>query len=129
MYCNCMNSRCNNCKSFVTSNAITISGESLVVNIPTNNYPNNAEICLVLTQALPAGSDSLPVLIQIGEGGPTYPLRTMAGHNVYADQLTTRRIYNLRVAADSGTFVYNGRCSLPCSSAVVPGSLPVAAAE
>lgn len=122
----CNNCRCNNCKSFITTNAVTISGDNLVLNIPNNNYPNNVELCMVITQNIPAGSDSLPVLIQIGEGGPTYPFRTPSGHDIYADQLTTRRVYQMRVAADSGTFVYNGRYCLPVSAAIIPGSLPVA---
>ena len=127
MACNCVTNKCNRCRNFVTTGAVTISGTTLVLQIPSNNYLNNQEVCICVAQPIPAGTtSSLNVVIQIGTDTTNlYPLRTKCGHNIYADQIKTRTLYCTRVATDSTTFVYNGRCPLPCTSAIMTGSLPV----
>lgn len=127
MACNCVTNKCNSCRNFVTTGAVTISGTTLVLQIPSNNYLNNQEVCICVAQPIPAGTtSSLNVVIQIGTDTTNlYPLRTKCGHNIYADQIKTRTLYCTRVATDSTTFVYNGRCPLPCTSAIMTGSLPV----
>lgn len=126
MACNCVNSRCNRCRNFVATTAVTVSGTNLVLQIPSNNYSNDSEVCICVAQPLPTGvTPKLTVVVQIGTAATLYSLRTKCGHNVYGDQIRTRTLYCTRVAADSATFVFNGRCALPCTDAVIPGSLPI----
>lgn len=126
MSCNCVTSGCNRCSNFITTTSVTVSGTNLVLQIPSNNYSNDGEVCICVAQALPSGvSSSLSVVVQIGTATTLYPLRTKCGHNVYGDQIRTRTLYCTRVAADTATFVFNGRCRLPCTTAVIPGSLPI----
>lgn len=125
MACNFVTSKCNTCKNFVLSTAVTLSGTNLVVTIPQNNYANNCEVCIAIAQPIPTGASATnPVVIQIGTATTQYPLITRCGHDVYADQVCTRKIYCTRVATDTATFVYNGRCNLPCTSHIFPAALP-----
>lgn len=129
MACNFVNSNCNRCKNFVISTAVTLSGTNLVVTIPQNNYANDGEVCIAIAQPIPTGvSATNPVVIQIGTSSTQYPLITKCGHDVYADQVCTRKIYCTRVAADNGFFVYNGRCNLPCTDHIFPAALPTTTA-
>ena len=126
MACSCISSRCNSCKHFVTSTAVALTGGNLVITIPQNNYVNNSEVCICVAQNIPAGvTGETPVVIQIGTGATLFPLVTKCGHNVYGDQIRSRRIYCTRVATDTSRFVYNGRCNLPCTSHIFPAALPL----
>lgn len=125
MACNCINSNCNKCNHFVATLSTSISGGNLVLQIPANNYINNTEVCIAIAQAIPDGTTAaMPVVVQIGTDGTLYPLRTKCGHNIYADQVRSRRIYCTRVATDTASFIYNGRCNLPCTANIMPGSIP-----
>ena len=128
MSCNYISSRCNRCRNFVTSSAVALTDGNLVITIPQNNYINNSEVCICIAQNIPAGvTGETPVVIQIGTDATLYSLVTRCGHNVYGDQVRSRRIYCTRVATDTARFVYNGRCNLPCTNHVFPAALPIAA--
>lgn len=128
MACNFISSKCNTCKRFVLSTAVTLSGTNLVITIPQNNYANNSEVCIAIAQPIPVGASAAnPVVIQIGAGKEQYPLITKCGHDVYADQVCTRKIYCTRVATDNSQFVYNGYAGLPCTSHIFPAALPLVA--
>lgn len=125
MACNFVTSKCNTCKNFVLSTEVALSGTNLVVTIPQNSYANDSEVCIAIAQPIPTGvSAANPVVIQIGTATTQYPLINRCGHDVYADQVCTRKIYCTRVAADNGFFVYNGRCNLPCTDHIFPAALP-----
>lgn len=125
MPCNFISNKCNSCRNFVLSTSVALSGSNLVITIPQNNYANNCGVCIAVAQTIPAGvTAETPVVIQIGTSDTLYPLRTKCGHNVYADQICTRKIYCTRVATDTASFIYNGHCSLPCTNHVFPAALP-----
>lgn len=129
MACNCISNRCNRCRNFVVSSGLSLSDGLLVVTIPQNTYANNSEVCICITQSLPSGVTSdTPVAIQIGSSATLYSLTTKCGHNVYGDQIKSRRIYCTRVATDTQRFIYNGRYSLPCTNHVFPIALPITTA-
>lgn len=125
MGCIGINSNCNKCNNFVATTAVTVSGTNLVLTIPSNNYRNDSNVCICVAQALPSGvTSALTVVVQIGTNQTLYPLRTACGHNVYGDQIFSRRMYCTKVATDSGTFVIRNSKCLPCTSAIMLGSLP-----
>lgn len=128
MACNNCGRGCNSCRNFVTTLTVASDGTNLVLQIPSNNYINNTEVCICISSNITSLTTPLPVKIQIGTATDLYDLVTRNGHNVYSDQLQRRRIYCTRVATDTLSFVYNGRCSLPCTSYIMPGSLPIAQA-
>lgn len=129
MACNCISNRCNSCKNFVNSTAVTLSGTNLIITIPQNNYANNSEVCICVSQSIPAGvTGETQVVIQIGTATTNYPLVTKCGHNVYGDQITSRTLYCTRVATDTASFVYNGYKCLPCTAHIFPAALPVSTA-
>lgn len=129
MACNCISNRCNSCKNFVNSTAVTLSGTNLVIAIPQNNYINNSEVCICISQNIPSGvTGETQVVIQIGaDTATTYPLRTKCGHNIYGDQIKSRTLYCTRVATDTASFIYNGYKCLHCTAHIFPAALPVAA--
>lgn len=128
MACNNCGHGCSNCRHFVTSVSVVDNTAQLVIQIPSNNYLNNSEVCIAIAQNIPGTSQVRPVKIQIGTATDLYDLIDRDGHYVYSDQLRKRTIYCTRVATDSLIFIYNGRCCLPCTSFIMPGSLPVAQA-
>lgn len=126
MACNTITCNCNTCSKFVATTAVTLTGGNLVLQIPSNNYVNNGEVCICVAQSIPAGvTAATPVVVQIGAAVTTYPMKTKCGHNVYGDQIKSRKLYCTRVATDTAVFVYNGRCPLPCTKHIFPGSLPI----
>ena len=126
MACNNCSSKCFNCRHFVNTVSVVNNTAQLVLQIPSNNYLNNSEVCIAVSQNVsPALTSVLPVKIQIGTDTDLYDLRDRNGHLVYSDQIRKRSIYCTRVATDTLSFVYNRRCNLPCTSFIMPGSLPI----
>ena len=125
MTCNNVNNGCVNCRSFVTTTAVATNGTDLVLQIPSQNYINNTEVCIAIAQNIPTLTGVLPVKIQIGADATLYDLVTRNGHNIYSDQVAKRRIYCTRVATDTLSFVYNGRACLCNTAFVMPGSIPI----
>lgn len=123
--CGNINSGCNRCRSFVATIAVVTDGSNLVLQIPSNNYINNTEVCIAIAQNIPALTGILPVKVQIGTDTTLYDMITRNGHNVYSDQVRKRNIYCTSVATDTLSFVYNGRCGLPCTDFIMPGSIPI----
>lgn len=117
------NKNCNSCNHFVKSTALTLTGSTLYITLPTQTYNNNETYCVVITQTIPTGvTSSTPLNITIN--GTNYTIITTDGHFMYADQLVCRKLFKFRVAADSSLFVINS-CNLRCSSTFLPETLPV----
>lgn len=117
---------CNMCCNTILTTAIAVSGANLVLNVPSGTYINARNFVLRLAQDIPLTATNLmPVVIQIGSGATLYPLRQKCGHNVYANQLKTRRNYLIHTAADSATFTVL-RGYFNALNAGTVASLPVA---
>ena len=105
MACNC---GCRCCPLLVKSTALTYNAETnvLSVSIPEATYQNHQSLCLVITQAIPAGVNAnTTVNILVGTGQTGYPIYTRFLNDVYADSLMTRRVYPLLAATDTEAFV------------------------
>lgn len=105
MACNC---GCRCCPLLVKSTALTYNAETnvLSVSIPEATYQNHQRLCLVITQAIPAGVNANTTMnILVGTGQTGYPIYTRFLNDVYADSLMTRRVYPLLAATDTEAFV------------------------
>lgn len=99
---------------------ITIFGDVLLLTIPAGNYFDDQRVEICTCQVLPCDITSdVVVHIQLGDAGPQFPL-TACGHDVYGDQIRSRRCYCTRVATDTGVFAYAGGAPLCCSQHVNP---------
>ena len=99
---------CRCCPLLVKSTALTYNAETnvLSVSIPEATYQNHQRLCLVITQAIPAGVNAnTTVNILVGTGQTGYPIYTRFLNDVYADSLMTRRVYPLLAATDTEAFV------------------------
>lgn len=117
MPCNLYNNNgfgCGGCCHFVRTNAVTLTGNVLSLNIPnpTRAYSNKDKVCICIAQSIPEGVTSAnTVSITLGSAGVAYPLRTKCGNNVHADQIRSRKVYHTNVASDTASFVVNA-CEL-----------------
>lgn len=122
---NCTNN-CKICDRIVFSQAITVVGSNLVVNIPAGTYVNGAKFCLVLVQSIPTTATiAMPVVITIGTSTTQYPVVGCSCVAVTACALRTRTRYPMVVAttATSGTFKILK--NLSCAPTVALASLPI----
>ena len=72
--CNCTGRLC---KRFLFATTATFAAGTLTINIPQGTYANGNRYCLVIGTALPdATTINAPVVITIGAGTATYPLRS-----------------------------------------------------
>lgn len=130
MACNNICNSCNTCRNMVRTTAVAVVSTNLVLTVPAGVFLNNQELCVCVAQAIPnTVTAAMPVVVQITGSATLYNIRTKCGHNVYADQIRSRRIYCTRVASDTNTLVYNGKCGLPCTNHTFPVSIPVVVAE
>lgn len=96
-----MNCRC--CDRFLKSSSITVGATSVVITVESNATLNNLDrFCLLLTQNLPVGSNTLPVEITISS--TTYPMYTRSGNLLRADQLRCRKLYPVIFGTDPNHF-------------------------
>lgn len=97
-----------NCKTILTI-SVSIQGNNLVLNIPDGSYQNCRNYIIRIAQNIPATATNLMgVAIQIGNNATLYPVVRQCGHNLYANQVRTRRNYRMLVAADTQRFVITG---------------------
>ena len=107
------------CDRLVISNSVTVTGGSLAINIPENNYMNREKYCIVIAQSIPdTATITMPVVITIGEDTTNYPLVNCDCTNVTACSISTRTRYSVIVRTDlnGGSFVLKGRKSCSCCS-------------
>lgn len=128
------NMPCQICKRLVYSQAITFADGTLTINIPAGSYANGTELCLVLTQAIPADATiAAPVVITIGAGTAEYPLVNRCCTQVTACGVRTRTRYPVRiVTSPTGASVRMlGRacCAPNYDLTAIDGTTTAAAAE
>lgn len=114
------------CCNEILTTAVAVTDDTLVLTIPDSTYINCQNYTLRLAQSIPTTATALmPVVIQIGTETTQYPLVKKCGHNVYANQLRTRRRYRVVVAADTARFtvISENLCGRNCGTVA---SLPTA---
>lgn len=105
MGCEMFSGNCNNCKNFVRSTNVIVSGTSLVIVIPQNVFSDGEKVCVCVSQAIPFYAPTITqVAIQIGTNATLYNLVTEKGEFVSPSQIKARRVYHLRAAATSQMF-------------------------
>ena len=129
---NCINQNCKLCRKIVLSQAITFDSgtNTLIVDLPAQNYGNNCTYCIILAQPIP---DTTTINAQVvftigGVTTTTYPFLNCDCTPILASQVRTRTRYKTRVSTTVGTgvFKYIGKCKLPCNPDTAIQSLPVA---
>lgn len=116
------------CKDILTT-SVSVVANTLVLTVPASTFVNCQQYTIRLAQDIPATATNLmPVVIQIGTGTTQYPFVKKCGHNVYANQLRTRRRYTVLTAADTARFVLcaGQLCGQNCGAVA---SLPVPTTE
>lgn len=104
------------CNRLVISQAVTFTGDNLVINLPAGNYLNGEKYCIIVAQNIPTTTTiNAPVVITIGTDTTTYPLTNCDCSTVYACSINRRTRYSVCVSTNltSGTFRLLGK--LPCS--------------
>lgn len=116
-----------NCKTILTT-AVTISGNNLVLTVPAMTFENCRDYIIRIAQDIPLTATNLMnVAIKIGTAPTLYAVVRKCGHNLYANQLRTRRNYSLKVAADVQRFVL--MCGeVKCSNCGTIATIPASAA-
>lgn len=110
---------CSVCPNLVAVTGVTVGTTSVELAIPTQTITNKERICLYSQIAIPAST--LPV--QITNGTDVINLLTPCGNYVRADQLRTRKIYNIYVATDSdNAIVRNQLCPTAFTFPVLTGA-------
>lgn len=116
----------NCCKEILTT-AVAVVDDVLVLTLPASTFQNGCRYVVRIAQDIPATATNLmPVAFQIGTDATQYPFVKKCGHNVYANQVRTRRRYTILTAADTARFVLcEGQlCGHNCGAVT---ALPVAA--
>lgn len=104
------------CKRLIISEEITFTNNTLIINLPQNNYSNNEKYCIVVAQNIPDTTTiTAPVAITIGGGTTTYPLLNKDCTNVYACSINKRTRYSVCVHTDIASGVFKLMGKLPCS--------------
>ena len=112
-----------NCRTILTT-AVAVSGDHLVITIPEGTYANCENYVIRIAQDIPTTATNLmPVMLVIGSAATQYPILRRCGHHLYANQIRTRRNYVLKVAADTGSFIFVGGYICTCNCGTV-ASLP-----
>lgn len=120
------------CKEILTT-AVAVTGGNLILTLPASTFTNGCQYVIRIAQDIPATATNLmPVVFQIGTATTQYPFVKKCGHNVYANQVRTRRRYTILTAADTARFVLcEGQlCGHNCGAVTqLPVPVAVAAAE
>lgn len=122
---------CDECSRKVYSAGVTVTTinnvATLVINIPSQTFTNNARGCLVITQTLPSTATLyMPVAISIGDVTTTvYPVVSCDCNPVTAPMLRTRRRYPFRVSVNNTTATFKILKGLSCASNNSPAIIPV----
>lgn len=114
-----------NCRTILTT-AVAVQGNNLVLTVPATIFENCRDYVIRIAQDIPLTATNLmTVAIQIGADATLYAVVRRCGHNLYANQVRTRRNYRLKVAADVQRFVLV--CGeLKCSNCGTIATIPAA---
>lgn len=121
-----------NCRTILTT-SVAVVGTNLVLTVPAFTFENCRDYIVRIAQDVPLTATNLmPVVIKIGTGTTLYNIVRPCGHNLYANQVRTRRNYRLKVAADVQRFVLTCgelRCCNCGTQATIPPTVVVAGTE
>lgn len=100
MACQFLPCRC--CDRLIRSTSVVVTGTApnqvLTITIPTTDFVNLENYCLVIAQSLPTESNVLPVVIS--NGTDTIPVMCRKGNTIRADQVRTRCRYSITYGND-----------------------------
>lgn len=103
---NCKNV-CKLCDRLVISQAINVSGNTLIVNLPAGNYENNSKYCIIFAQTIPSSTPiGANVVFTIGTGTQQYPLVNKCCRPVTACGVRTRTKYSVCVETTSTSAIF-----------------------
>lgn len=123
--CNCA-TNCQSCPRLVATTAVAATGGNLVLTIPSQQLLQGQKICLLIQQAIPTGSDALPVVL--ADGTTNISLINRCGNNVFGDQVRTRRIYNATIGVSPAHAMVTSRNLCPTANILAPISPTTATA-
>ena len=115
----CENNGCRVCTNLVASTEVAVVDNELQITIPSMTINNNEKVCLLIAQAIPAGADMLPVVLLNGTGGTVIQMINRCGDSVRADQIKSRKIYNVRIMTEPALAVVRSN-NLCCTAFVWP---------
>lgn len=122
------NTRCNICERIVFSNSITVTGETLVINIANGSYADCQKFCLILIQNIPdTATINMLVGITIGTDTTVYPMVRCDCTQVTACALRTRTRYPMKVATTATSAVFKVLRNLSCAPDNRLAAVPVPA--
>lgn len=121
---------CRLCDRLILSQAVTFSDGTLTINLPAGSYGDGCRYCIVVAQAIPAGTTiDAPVVITIGTGTAEYPLTNRFCAQLTACSIRTRTKYPVVVStsATGGTFKVLGKvaCAPNNTLTSIDGTAPV----
>ena len=93
---------CGICPRLVIPTAVTFAADTLTINLPAGSYADGQRYCILLADALPAGTtiDALAV-ITIGDDTAEYPLTDRCCRQVTACAVRHQGIYPVVVATNT----------------------------
>lgn len=121
---------CRLCDRLILSQAVTFADGTLTINLPAGSYGDGCRYCIVVAQAIPAGTTiDAPVVVTIGAGTVEYPLTNRCCAQLTACSIRTRTKYPVVVStsATGGTFKVLGKvaCAPNNNLAAIDGTAPV----
>ena len=125
------NNSCRECPRKVYSSAVTVTTidgtDTLVIDIPQQNFNNGCGGCLVITQNIPTTATiAMPVAISIGGVTTTvYPVLRCDCSPVTACALRTRTRYPFTVFTTPTGGIFKIRKNLSCAPDNALTSIPV----
>lgn len=125
------NNSCNECSRKIFSDSVTVvtidTVDTLVIDVPEQNFRNCEKGCLVIVQNIPAAATiNMPVAISIGGVTTTvYPMLSCNCQQVTACAIRTRRRYPFVVSTTATGGVFKIRKNLSCSPNNNLTSIPV----
>lgn len=121
---------CRLCDRLILSQAVTFADGTLTINLPAGSYGDGCRYCIVVAQAIPAGTTiDAPVVITIGTGTVEYPMTNRCCAQLTACSIRTRTKYPVVVStsATGGTFKVLGKvaCAPNNTLTAIDGTAPV----
>ena len=114
------------CKNFILSTAVTVDGDTLVVNIPSVPCYRG---CIAIAQAIPdTATVNMPVVITVGADTTEYPLVDKCGIQLSAGRLDIRTRYPFVFISANTQSVFK-ICGSRCPYNSIPGIVAAAATE
>ena len=120
-----MNCRGKICNRAVFSSSVTVSGGTVIINIPQRSFNNGEHLCLFVVQNVPTTAPiGAPVVITIGADTTLYPVVKCNCEQVTACGIRSRTRYPMRVVTTATGANFKILKNLCCSPQNVLASIP-----